>query len=1051
MTHKVALKKSEEKTRKPNRFRITSIIIAMAITAVILLSGLSSLVPDHQEKATTSTITSYPNTDDAVIWCRINGSNPGTNWPGANVAPLVGMNYFGTQTVQVTTIDYSFATLKDNSKFPLGTREYVNIGPDPLTLCTQIADEALTNPRIMGGWWDDFPTGQQSNANMSALYTAIHHNDLALGRNLTLGLVVYEYNYYKQSPYSWSDIMADFDIAHFWFYPDDYGLTYANFAGFETALRDFHRMIPSKEIWIGMYLHFYDWGPANNSFPLDMTYNWLGISGRMFREGIATKLSILETFWIQHNTATAALVRDYLNTEMTPIHASLVNTTNSIVSSTTDGVAVSALVHDVILKNSNDWVLVSDALQNVTITGLTGSDIRAWNMRTGAIENCAVGSWGASFFAEPGEKYRVLNMALTNAAYTSPTVISTPTAIVNKTLYVNTTLTVKSSLWINNSVVLFGPTAPYVDCMRNHTPPMNGVVLDDTANCMVYISDSAIDATLRDFPYFFNTNKSTGSAARVLNIVNSTVSCYSGTLNVIGYTHITDSTLYNPQPDGGSVYGLMMYMGGVNEAFVKRCLIQAPVSFGAVGVLVQVLNGFPGNALVFDDNTVVGGEYGIWIDSSYSPGMFNRCDVFSQAVYSPATYSRFKSDSTSDANRVLVTTPFHLASSVPITGTLTSGNGTIGTYSTSNGTINVTVQDATLGATVIARNPYPWNFSISTDLTDSSFYYMATETAPYQNESYASGTRYLSFNASAIAITGGTQTAIHVLQVDKKLFTGTSNYISSGNTLTLADRGHAWSEYPFPQLSQVSLSASISAGILTVYDVNPTSDSLMLWRASGASDATFTLSSLDIEVGYKVYVDGVLYYQQLKGLTDLTFTYSGPWSEHEFQVIAWDMGKPDVTLDASFSYTINGNLVTFTDKSYGPVVNWIWNFGDGTGSTKQSPTHTYKASGKYVVSLTVYDSDGHSSKASVDITLALGPNFPVERNPSGWDIYISDQLTVSMSAVGLLVGGAIMYVSAVVGLYVPVITPKGRKVIGVLAILAGLYFLIFVDNSWMKF
>jgi lysophospholipase L1-like esterase len=225
----------------------------------------------------------------------------------------------------------------------------------------------------------------------------------------------------------------------------------------------------------------------------------------------------------------------------------------------------------------------------------------------------------------------------------------------------------------------------------------------------------------------------------------------------------------------------------------------------------------------------------------------------------------------------------------------------------------------------------------------------------------------------------------------------------------------------------------------------------IIFDANATSTVSFTLSGLESGVGYKVYVDGVLYYQQLKGLTDLTFTYSGPWSEHTFEVVAWDMGNPDVTLDASFSYSIDGNLVSFTDKSYGGAVVWIWNFGDGSGSTKQSPTHTYKASGKYTVSLTVYDSDGHSSKASVEITLALGPNFPVERNPSGWDIYISDQLTVSMSAVGLLVGGAIMFVSAIFLPSVPFITPKGRKLIGALMILAGLYFLIFVDNSWMRF
>jgi len=249
----------------------------------------------------------------------------------------------------------------------------------------------------------------------------------------------------------------------------------------------------------------------------------------------------------------------------------------------------------------------------------------------------------------------------------------------------------------------------------------------------------------------------------------------------------------------------------------------------------------------------------------------------------------------------------------------------------------------------------------------------------------------------------------------------------------------------------LEIGAVTSSGYLTntLYDYR--SDYIKWGSDSTDSSAvvTYTIGGLG-GARYDCFKDGTLYRTMIPdSSSQVQFTYGDGFSSHVF--IISKSNAPAGILQASFEYLVDGNLVTFTDKSYGPVVNWIWNFGDGTGSTKQSPTHTYKASGKYIVSLTVYDSDGHSSKASVEITLALGPNFPVERNPSGWDIFITDDLTVSVSAVGLLVGGVIMYVSAVVGLYVPIITPKGRKVIGVLAIVAGLYFLIFVDNSWMRF
>ena len=45
--------------------------------------------------------------------------------------------------------------------------------------------------------------------------------------------------------------------------------------------------------------------------------------------------------------------------------------------------------------------------------------------------------------------------------------------------------------------------------------------------------------------------------------------------------------------------------------------------------------------------------------------------------------------------------------------------------------------------------------------------------------------------------------------------------------------------------------------------------------------------------------------------------------------------------------------VNFTDQSKGQITSWSWDFGDGSTSTEQNPSHTYTDSGKYTVSLTV--------------------------------------------------------------------------------------------------
>lgn len=53
--------------------------------------------------------------------------------------------------------------------------------------------------------------------------------------------------------------------------------------------------------------------------------------------------------------------------------------------------------------------------------------------------------------------------------------------------------------------------------------------------------------------------------------------------------------------------------------------------------------------------------------------------------------------------------------------------------------------------------------------------------------------------------------------------------------------------------------------------------------------------------------------------------------------------------------------VTFSPSQTG-FTNYIWNFGDGEGSSNLSPTHTYNNPGSYLVSLTVVDHNGCSAR-----------------------------------------------------------------------------------------
>ena len=63
-------------------------------------------------------------------------------------------------------------------------------------------------------------------------------------------------------------------------------------------------------------------------------------------------------------------------------------------------------------------------------------------------------------------------------------------------------------------------------------------------------------------------------------------------------------------------------------------------------------------------------------------------------------------------------------------------------------------------------------------------------------------------------------------------------------------------------------------------------------------------------------------------------------------------------------------VVSFRDRSYGEITSWKWDFGDGTSSTAQHPTHHYKKPGEFVVTLSVKGPKGKARRAKVwDVTL----------------------------------------------------------------------------------
>ncbi|MEZ4922087.1 MAG: gliding motility-associated C-terminal domain-containing protein [Crocinitomicaceae bacterium] len=103
---------------------------------------------------------------------------------------------------------------------------------------------------------------------------------------------------------------------------------------------------------------------------------------------------------------------------------------------------------------------------------------------------------------------------------------------------------------------------------------------------------------------------------------------------------------------------------------------------------------------------------------------------------------------------------------------------------------------------------------------------------------------------------------------------------------------------------------------------------------------------------------------------------------------------------ADFEFEINGQSsasgatggcmsypVYFTDfssiSSPGSITSWSWDFGDGTFSSQQNPSHQYTAGGTYTIELTVVSNGGCSSVFTMPIDITQSPNMAINSsNPT---------------------------------------------------------------------
>lgn len=129
-------------------------------------------------------------------------------------------------------------------------------------------------------------------------------------------------------------------------------------------------------------------------------------------------------------------------------------------------------------------------------------------------------------------------------------------------------------------------------------------------------------------------------------------------------------------------------------------------------------------------------------------------------------------------------------------------------------------------------------------------------------------------------------------------------------------------------------------------------------------------------------------------------------TRQRFTLTATIQAAPNTPPQADFTFSPSSpttdDTVQFTDRSSdaeGAIARWEWNFGDGSTSSQQNPTHRYTQAGTYTVSLKVTDGGGLSDTESKSITVQPPPNRQPTAN-AGQDqtVKVGDTVQLNGSA-----------------------------------------------------
>ncbi len=140
---------------------------------------------------------------------------------------------------------------------------------------------------------------------------------------------------------------------------------------------------------------------------------------------------------------------------------------------------------------------------------------------------------------------------------------------------------------------------------------------------------------------------------------------------------------------------------------------------------------------------------------------------------------------------------------------------------------------------------------------------------------------------------------------------------------------------------------------------------------------------------YFIEIDGVGEGTPINGYSDYSslgnYTISGNY-------IPGNNNQPPV---ANFEATKSGcSMVEFKSTSINKVSSYLWNFGDGTTSAEQNPTHEYETGGLFTVSLTTSNEVGENTNKKTDFVIIDIPDQPITNDQN---ICTGESATITVS------------------------------------------------------